>query len=166
MKRNAPSHDPRKHDARAHDHRKCVHTALSTAEAVCETRGEKLTPVRKRVLELVWASHRPVGAYALLDSLRADGRSAAPPTVYRALEFLLAQGLVHRVESLNAYLGCAHPAADHAAQFLICRACGTAAELEEAEIATAIDRHAKRAGFAVERRTVEAMGLCAQCQTA
>ncbi len=156
MKRNAPSHD----------HRKCVHTALSTAEAVCKARGEKLTPVRKRVLELVWASHRPVGAYALLDSLRADGRSAAPPTVYRALEFLLAQGLVHRVESLNAYLGCAHPADDHAAQFLICRQCGTAAELEETEIASAIDRHAKRAGFAVERRTVEAMGLCAACQTA
>ena len=161
MKRNAPSHDPGKHD-----HRKCVHTALSTAEAVCNARGEKLTPVRKRVLELVWASHRPVGAYALLDSLRADGRSAAPPTVYRALEFLLAQGLVHRVESLNAYLGCAHPADGHVAQFLICRQCGTAAELEESDIATAIDRHAKRAGFAVERRTVEATGLCAACQTA
>jgi Fur family transcriptional regulator, zinc uptake regulator len=161
MKRNAPARDSGKHD-----HRKCVHTALSTAEAVCKARGEKLTPVRKRVLELVWASHRPVGAYALLDSLRADGRSAAPPTVYRALEFLLALGLVHRVESLNAYLGCAHPASDHAAQFLICRQCGTAAELEESDIATAIDRHAKRAGFAVERRTVEAMGLCAACQTA
>jgi Fur family zinc uptake transcriptional regulator len=161
MKRNAPARDPSKHD-----HRKCVHTALSTAEAVCKARGEKLTPVRKRVLELVWASHRPVGAYALLDSLRADGRSAAPPTVYRALEFLLALGLVHRVESLNAYLGCAHPASDHAAQFLICRQCGTAVELEESDIATAIDRHAKRAGFAVERRTVEAMGLCAACQTA
>jgi Fur family transcriptional regulator, zinc uptake regulator len=153
-----------KRNAAKHDHRKCVHTALATAEAVCHARAQKLTAVRKRVLELVWASHKPVGAYALLDSLRADGRSAAPPTVYRALEFLLAQGLVHRVESLNAYLGCAHPADDHTAQFLICRQCGTTAELEESEIATAIDRHAKRSGFAVERRTVEAMGLCAACQ--
>lgn len=153
-----------KRNAAKHDHRKCVQSALAAAEVVCHARAQKLTALRKRVLELVWASHKPVGAYALLDLLRADGRSAAPPTVYRALEFLIEQGLVHRVESLNAYLGCAHPADGHSAQFLICRQCGTTAELEESEIATAIDRHARRAGFAVERRTVEAMGLCAACQ--
>jgi Fur family zinc uptake transcriptional regulator len=149
---------------RNHDHKRCVRTALATAATLCEERGEKLTALRKRVLELVWASHKPVGAYALLDRLRDDGRSAAPPTVYRALEFLLAQGLVHRVESLNAYIGCAHPHQGHAAQFLICRDCGTAAELEEADIAAAIDGHAKRAGFAIERRTVEVTGLCASCK--
>jgi Fur family zinc uptake transcriptional regulator len=156
----------RKSNSTRHDHAHCVATALATAEALCKTRGERFTPVRRRVLELVWASHKPVGAYALLDRLRADGRSAAPPTVYRALEFLLEQGLVHRVESLNAFLGCAHPANGHAAQFLICRKCGTAAELDETDIAAAIDRHAKRTGFAVERRTVEASGLCAGCRAA
>jgi Fur family transcriptional regulator, zinc uptake regulator len=156
----------RKSDLSQHDHAHCVDTALATAEALCKTRGERFTPVRRRVLELVWASHKPVGAYALLDQLRADGRSAAPPTVYRALEFLLEQGLVHRVESLNAYLGCAHPEHGHAAQFLICRKCGTTAELDETDIAAAIDRHAKRTGFAVERRTVEASGLCAGCRAA
>jgi len=155
-----------KPDLARHDHARCVHSALATAEALCRARGERFTPVRRRVLELVWASHKPVGAYALLDALRADGRSAAPPTVYRALEFLLQQGLVHRVESLNAYLGCAHPEHGHAAQFLICRKCGTAAELDETDIAAAIDRHAKRTGFAVERRTVEASGLCAGCRAA
>ena len=140
----------------------------SDMDAVKRIVPEPLEPIEPVVrLEFVrMPDSTGFGAYALLDSLRADGRSAAPPTVYRALEFLLALGLVHRVESLNAYLGCAHPASDHAAQFLICRQCGTAAELEESDIATAIDRHAKRAGFAVERRTVEAMGLCAACQTA
>lgn len=148
-----------------HDHGVCVGTALAAAERVCAAGGEKLTELRKRVLELVWASHKPVGAYQLLDALRADGRSAAPPTVYRALEFLLAQGLVHRVESLNAYIGCSHPGERHATQFLICGRCGTAVELDDPRIASAIDTSAARLGFEVAARTVEVAGTCAGCRT-
>jgi len=148
-----------------HDHGACVDTALAAAERVCAAGGEKLTELRKRVLELVWASHKPVGAYQLLDALRADGRSAAPPTVYRALEFLLAQGLVHRVESLNAYIGCTHPGERHATQFLICGRCGTAVELDDPRIAAAIDTSAARLGFEVGARTVEVAGTCAGCRT-
>jgi Fur family zinc uptake transcriptional regulator len=147
-----------------HNHGACVSDALAAAERLCADSGEKLTDLRKRVLELVWASHKPVGAYQLLDSLKKDGRSAAPPTVYRALEFLLAQGLVHRVESLNAYIGCTHPGERHATQFLICRRCGTAVELDDPRIAAAIDTSAARIGFEVGARTVEVAGTCADCR--
>jgi Fur family zinc uptake transcriptional regulator len=147
-----------------HDHRACVASALAAAAELCEARGEKLTELRRRVLELVWAGHKPVGAYQILDALRADGRSAAPPTVYRALDFLLAQGLVHRVESLNAFIGCPHPGEAHATQFLICGSCGTAVELDDPGIDRAIDGTARRLGFAVAARTVEIAGTCAQCR--
>ena len=89
-----------------HDHRRCVANALDDAEAVCAERGARLTPVRRRVLEIIWQSHRPLGAYAILEVLSGEGHSPAPPTVYRALEFLLTHGLVHRLSSLNAFIGC------------------------------------------------------------
>ncbi len=148
-----------------HDHERCVSTALTSAEAVCEKAGERLTPLRKRVLELVWDSHKPVGAYALLDKLKEDGRGAAPPTVYRALEFLLACGLIHRIESLNAYVGCSHPGENHVTQFLICRACGTAAELDDRRLGEAIGRSAAEHGFNIVSRVIELSGVCARCKT-
>jgi Fur family zinc uptake transcriptional regulator len=160
---SARSKSGRAHAA-GHNHRACVATALSAAEKLCAERGEQLTALRRRVLELVWAGHKPVGAYQVLDALRADGRSAAPPTVYRALDFLLAQGLVHRVESLNAFIGCPHPGAAHATQFLICKDCGTAVELDDPRIDAAIDGTAAKLGFAVAARTVEIAGTCADCR--
>lgn len=148
-----------------HDHERCVSTALNSAEAVCGKAGERLTPLRKRVLELVWDSHKPVGAYALLDKLKEDGRGAAPPTIYRALEFLLACGLIHRIESLNAYVGCSHPGENHVTQFLICRACGTAAELDDRRLGEAIGRSAAEHGFNIVSRVIELSGVCARCKT-
>lgn len=149
--------------AAGHDHDRCVDDALAAAEARCERAGVALTPLRRRVLELVWASHGPVRAYDLLDRLREDRRGAAPPTVYRALDFLLAHGLIHRIESLNAYLGCADPERHHGGQFLICRACGAVAELDDAGIARAVAQRARALGFGIERQTVEVMGLCPRC---
>lgn len=151
---------------RGHDHDHCVATALSAAETVCATAGERLTPIRKRVLELVWGSHRPIGAYAILDRLKDDGRSAAPPTVYRALDFLLERGLIHRIESLNAFVGCAHPGEFHLVQFLICRTCGMTAELDDRRLGDAIGRSAAEQGFAIQSRVVELSGVCHSCQTA
>jgi Fur family transcriptional regulator, zinc uptake regulator len=146
-----------------HDHAQCVSHALASAAVLCERAGQRLTPLRQRVLELVWSSHQPIGAYAILDRLKEDGRSAAPPTVYRALEFLLEQGLVHRIESLNAFVGCPQPGDGHLVQFLICRKCGTAAEVEDRRVAEAIGRSAAERGFALEGRVIELSGLCEHC---
>jgi len=147
-----------------HDHAKCVRTALARAEDICAARGVRLTDVRRQVFELVWRSHNPIGAYDVLERLSAGTRKAQPPTVYRALEFLLAQGLIHRIESLNAYIGCAVPGYDHAGQFLICRDCGMAAELVDRRIDDAIGKGAQAVGFCIEHPTVELEGVCARCR--
>ncbi|MDX2102050.1 MAG: transcriptional repressor [Alphaproteobacteria bacterium] len=147
-----------------HDHSHCIRTALESADAVCAARGVRLTPLRRRVLELVWQGHAPVGAYALLEKLKGDGHSAAPPTVYRALEFLMAQGLVHRLASLNAFVGCVHPGEPHAHQHLICRKCQTVIEIADAGIAARAREAGEGMGFIVESQTVELVGLCQACR--
>jgi Fur family zinc uptake transcriptional regulator len=151
----------------AHDHDHCVSNALAEADTLCERSGVRLTALRKRVLELVWQSHKPLGAYDILAELSAqDSRRAAPPTVYRALDFLLENGLVHRIASLNAFIGCNHPEHPHQGQFLICRNCHTAIELEQPSISEAIDQAARTVDFNVEGQTVEVVGLCAPCRSA
>ena len=151
--------------SRPHDHSHCVSHALAEAESNCTRQGLRLTTLRKRVLELVWQSHKPLGAYDILGVLsEADGRRAAPPTVYRALDFLLENGLVHRISSLNAFVGCSHPEHAHQGQFLICRACSAAIELEQAAISDAIGSRAAGVGLVVENQTVEVVGLCSGCQ--
>ncbi|MFQ6016740.1 MAG: transcriptional repressor [Kiloniellaceae bacterium] len=147
-----------------HDHRRCVTGALANAAGICARRRVRLTDLRRRVLELVWDSHAPVGAYDILGRLATEQGRAAPPTVYRALEFLLDHGLIHRIESLNAYVGCVHPDGAHGGQFLICGGCGAAAEVHDPQVEAAIARRAADLGFAVRRKTVEVEGLCPPCQ--
>ncbi|MBK4989678.1 MULTISPECIES: zinc uptake transcriptional repressor Zur [Pseudomonas] len=152
---------------RPHDHSHCVHSALAEADALCARQGLRLTALRRRVLELVWQSHKPLGAYDILAVLsEQDGRRAAPPTVYRALDFLLENGLVHRIASLNAFMGCSHPEHAHQSQFLICRVCHVAIELEQDSISDAIIGSARHVGFTVENQTVEVVGLCSNCRSA
>jgi Fur family zinc uptake transcriptional regulator len=136
---------------------------LETAEALARDRGEKLTPLRRRVLEIVLASHRPIGAYDVLAILARDHTRPAPPTVYRALEFLLAQGFVHRIDSLSAFVGCFAPEKAHRSRFFLCLRCGRAAEIEDANLDDALVVAAARAGFATERETVELAGVCNDC---
>lgn len=150
----------------AHDHQRCIDDALTAAERVCQDHNTRLTPLRRRVLELIWESHRPAGAYALLDQLKPDHPSAAPPTIYRALEFLLENGLVHRVQSLNAFVGCDDPEHAHRGFFMICEDCGDAVELADPGLDKAMNSSAARLGFALKTRTIEATGLCQQCQPA
>lgn len=146
-----------------HDHSHCQSEALSRAETLCDERGARLTPLRRRVLELIWNSHQPIGAYAILDHLREGDRGAAPPTVYRALDFLMEQGLIHKLESLNAFIGCDHPENRHVSQFLICTKCHGAVEIQDAGISSAVKKSAGAAGFTVSRLTIELQGLCPNC---
>lgn len=139
-------------------------TLLARAGQICDSRGARLTDLRRQVLGLILDSDAPAGAYDLLDRLRATRDGAAPPTVYRALDFLLEQGLIHKLERLSAFVGCiAHEDGDHAAQFLICRSCGKVTEIEDHELAHALDDAARRLGFIVGKATIEAEGVCAAC---
>jgi Fur family zinc uptake transcriptional regulator len=139
-------------------------TLLQRAGSICEGRGARLTDVRRQVLGLILDADSPTGAYDLLDRLKTTRHGAAPPTVYRALEFLLDQGLIHKLERLSAFVGCiAHEDGDHAAQFLICRSCGRVTEIEDHELAHALADAASRLGFTVGKATIEAEGQCAAC---
>jgi Fur family zinc uptake transcriptional regulator len=149
-----------------HNHQSCVADAVAAADALCHAHGTRLTSLRKRVLELVWGSHQPIGAYALLDALRKEDLASAPPTVYRALDFLLENGLIHRIESLNAFVGCAHPGESHRGLFLICKSCRNAVEIDDARISRAIGNAAGDRGFAVQHATVEVTGTCPNCRRA
>ena len=147
-----------------HNHQHCIRTALNKAETLCRNRGSRLTPVRRRVLELIWQSHKPLGAYQILSQLSEEGFNSAPPTVYRALDFLLEHGLLHRLASLNAFIGCANPDHSHHGYFLICRGCGSAQEIEAGSLSTFLRENASAAGFSIESETVELSGLCPLCQ--
>ena len=137
---------------------------VALAVSLCKERGVNLTELRKRVLELLWASGRPTGAYELIAAIKPrDARAVGPPTVYRALEFLMAQGLVSKIESLNAYVPCIHPERDHDCLFFICNGCQTSVEFEDPRIAGLLAKDAAVLGFVATGRTVEVRGMCARC---
>jgi len=148
----------------SHDHAHCIAAALDAAERECQRQGARLTELRRRVLTLVWESHCPIGAYALLDRLGRDGRAAAPPTVYRALEFLLGHGLIHRVPSRNGYIGCPHPESPHAGRILLCQRCGRASELDAPGLDQAIAAASAAQGFLAHQHSLEIEGLCPACR--
>lgn len=148
-----------------HNHSHCIADALAAARDLCASNGVRLTSQREKVLELIWQSHKPLGAYTLMDMLaETAGKRVAPPTVYRALDFLLEQRLIHRINSLNAYLGCPSPGVNHPSHFFICRACGIAVESGAENIADSLTDAAKNAGFSCESQSVEIVGLCPSCQ--
>jgi Fur family zinc uptake transcriptional regulator len=147
-----------------HDHAACAIDAISAAETVCRTRGARLTELRQRVLETIWEGHAPLGAYDILARLNRGGGRNAPMAVYRALDFLMEHGLVHRIASRNAFIGCRHPGDSHKAQFLICEGCGSVAELASRAVESVIRRAAAQKGFEVAGETVEIMGRCPNCR--
>ncbi|MDJ0858593.1 MAG: transcriptional repressor [Dinoroseobacter sp.] len=146
-----------------HDHRACVESALKAAETRCADEGLRLTPVRKKVLELLLVEHRALGAYAILDLLNEAGFGSQPPVAYRALDFLVDHGFVHKIERLNAFVACAHPGANHSPAFMICRLCDAVAEAQSAPSKGALGAAAKAAGFQIEKTVVEAEGVCPAC---
>jgi Fur family zinc uptake transcriptional regulator len=138
--------------------------ALHAAEEICRRTGARLTRLRRGVLALVLAAQHPLTAYEILALLRPKDKSATPAGVYRSLDFLAAQGLVHRIESTKAFVACAMPDHMHPSQMLVCRRCGTAVEAEDTHVAKATEKLGRRLGFALDRNTMELIGLCSSCR--
>ena len=148
-----------------HDHAHCSSDALQRAEAVIAAKGLRMTPVRRRTLEILLEAHRALGAYDVLNRLSAEGYGNQPPVAYRALEFLEKQGFAHRIESLNAYVACRHGETPHVAAFLICDCCKSSSEIEAAGSAELSALGAAQ-GFVLSGVTIEGRGLCAACSPA
>lgn len=150
-----------------HDHDRCSADALKHAEALCIQRAQRLTPIRRRVLELLLASHKPLGAYEIMDRAAAKGSRPAPITVYRALDFLRDNGLVHRIESRNAFVACVNNhGSDDIVVFLICEHCGAVGEAPSVAVADQLKVAARAAGFTPKAPVIEIGGVCAHCKDA
>lgn len=147
-----------------HDHASCCGDVLGQVERLVEQAGLRLTPVRRRTLEILLAEHRALGAYEVLERLAADGFGNQPPVAYRALEFLVENGMAHRIGRLNAFTACMRPGKDHAPLFFICTGCDAIAEAPETAVVDAVNGAAERLGFKVERMNVETLGICPACQ--
>lgn len=149
-----------------HDHARCTGDVLAGAERMAAEKGLRLTPVRRRTLEILLEAHRALGAYEVLERLAQDGFGKQPPVAYRALEFLVENGLAHRVQRLNAFAACMHPGEEHDAAFLICTGCNAVAEAPAARVRSVLEAAAAASGFRVERASIEALGLCPACRGA
>lgn len=147
-----------------HDHSACVAEALQAAETHCATAKLQFTPVRRRALEILLREHKAMGAYDMLARLAQDGLGSGPPVAYRALDFLVSHGFVHKIERLNAYVACAHPGEVHDPAFMICRSCDAVAEAATNPLAGQLGRAAQEAGFEIERAVIEAEGICPACK--
>ena len=147
----------------AHDHGHCVEAGIAAAEEHCAAKGLQFTPVRRKALEILLQEHRALGAYEVLNRLRSAGFGSQPPVAYRALDFLVANGIAHKIERLNAFIACAHPGTTHSPAFMICRVCDSVAEASATPTRGALGQAARDAGFRIERTVVEAEGVCPAC---
>ena len=147
-----------------HNHARCTADLLARAERTCERRGSRLTGQRRDVLNCVAQSHAAVGAYDIIERMAERGARPAPITVYRALDFLLAHGLVHKIESRNAFVACSHAHEGQPAALLICEACGLVAELDAPGVFKGLRTMAEAQGFAEQRTVIEMSGTCAACR--
>jgi Fur family zinc uptake transcriptional regulator len=146
-----------------HHHAHNAKANIREVAAACEMRGLRLTEIRLQVLELIAASEKPVKAYDLLDRLKDARSNAAPPTVYRALDFLLENGFIHKLQSINAYVSCHHPSVVHQVPFLICDVCESATEICDERVAGLLNEQAKALGFRPRAQTLEVHGVCKRC---
>jgi Fur family zinc uptake transcriptional regulator len=150
----------------AHEHPASPEAALALADKYCRERGEKLTPIRRKVLELLLTSGRATKAYSLLDDMRQVHPGSAPPTVYRALDFLLSAGLVHRIESINAFTVCHDLTQCQHGILVVCQQCGNVTELHQPVLRDALVAQIEHAGYRLAGDEIELKGLCAACQAA
>lgn len=147
-----------------HDHATCISDCVTAADQRCLEQGLQLTPVRRRVLEILLQQHQSLGAYDILDHLREEGLGSQPPVAYRALDFLVKHGFAHKIERLNAFIACSHPGESHAPVFMICRQCNAVAETHTNLNDGQLGQLAQEAGFRIEGTVVEVEGLCPKCQ--
>jgi Fur family zinc uptake transcriptional regulator len=134
------------------------------ARQFCEDKGARFTLLREKVYALLLEKKSAVGAYELLDALKLTESSAKPATVYRTLDFLLEFGLIHKIESTNAFVACHHFDCTHPVQFLICDTCGDVKEIQSEGLKDTLDKQAQTVGFSVVKQTIEAHGTCVICQ--
>ncbi len=147
--------------------RRAIDERLEAAAKLCTANGTRLTDLRQTVLTLMLEADGPLTAYQLLDQLREIRKGAVPPTIYRALDFLTENRLIHKVERLNAFIPCSGTDHDHHdVQFLVCRQCGTVSEIEDHAVAKALAQAAEKKGFHPSNMGVELDGTCATCSTA
>ena len=146
-----------------HDHSACVQDGMTAAQARCANESLRFTPVRQKTLEILLQEHRALGAYEVLDRLRESGFGSQPPVAYRALDFLVENGFVHKIEKLNAFIACTNPDKFHSPAFMICRKCESVAEAQSQHERGALGEAAKAVGFLIEKTVVEAEGLCPAC---
>lgn len=139
-------------------------TSIRLAEQLCRDRGVRFTPQRRAVLSILTEAGQPIGAYDLLDRMRLAHPGAKPPTVYRALDFLLEHGLIHKLTSIQAFVSCTHPTDDHQCQFLICNTCNGIEELDSEPVRQSLEQASNTAGFKATRSVVELHGICRQCR--
>jgi Fur family zinc uptake transcriptional regulator len=147
-----------------HDHARCASSAIAHAERQCAARAQRLTPMRRQVLEALLASHKPLGAYEIIERLAGRSRPA-PISIYRALDFLRENGLVHRIESRNAFVACVHDhGSDDLVVFLLCERCGAVGEAPGGAAAEALKVSARAAGFSPKSPLIEVAGICSHCR--
>jgi Fur family zinc uptake transcriptional regulator len=149
--------------ASAHHHQHDANAFVSEVTAACELRGLRLTEIRQQVLDLIASAHKPIKAYDLLDKLKDDRSNAAPPTVYRALDFLIENGFIHKLQSINAYVSCHHPSVVHQVPFLICDVCESATEICDERVSKLLNDQARTLGFRTRAQTLEVHGVCNDC---
>ncbi len=147
-----------------HDHELCAAQLMARAERACARRNARLNSLRRDVLGAVGESHRAAGAYEIIERLARSGPRPAPISIYRALEFLGDLGLVHRIESRNAFVACNRPPEAGRAVLMVCEDCGTVDEIEAASVFDGLDVLASAQGFETRRAMLELSGCCASCQ--
>ncbi|BCG62761.1 MAG: Fur family transcriptional regulator, zinc uptake regulator [Methyloprofundus sp.] len=146
-----------------HNHKSCQKQALQVAEKICTKKGLRLTPIRRRILELICTSHKAIGAYELLDIYHAEDPKAKPVTIYRTLDFLIEAGLVHKIESINAFIGCLQAETQHKSAILICEQCSNAYEIDASSVYDSLFALSQAIQFTPHCLTLELHGVCSNC---
>lgn len=145
------------------NHKVCIEDAILNAELICKDNGIRFTAIRRKVFELIWKSHNPIKAYDILDFLQEENAAARPTTVYRSIDFLIENGLIHKLNRLSAYVGCAHPRKHNDCYFLICSSCGDITECCDSKITEIIIGSSSNLNFKTKNVTLEIEGICQNC---